>query len=100
MNLNQILQIIAHKMPVYLNTRIEQISEDDLVKVFGLFCEAYNLEFSDLQRDAHVRFLRRYGIENLRGQNGLEFIPHPHSDVRFFGHRKGNLTKFLCVRHN
>lgn len=56
----------------------KEISEDKLVDIFKLFCDAYDLGFMD----ADERFLRSEGIEKFR-KGHLDYNPCP--EAKFIG---------------
>jgi len=75
-------------MPLELHLKSEEISEDDLVNIFRLFCEAFKIDM--VESDEH--YMRTRGITLLRSRSELDY--RPCLGTKFFGQEIGNSTRF------
>ena len=78
-------------MGIELMLTPEQISGEELVRIYKLFCCAY-----DVQPDKNdVRYLNGLGVEALQSFNGLDLRPNSIGG-KFIGERDGSSTRFWC----
>ena len=69
-------------MGVEVLIKPEEISGNDLVQVFKLFCKSFGIESNERDEE----FLRTQGLEALRkGICGLDY--RPYMGAKFFGER-------------
>jgi hypothetical protein len=75
-------------MSVELPLLPTEIKPNNLVEIYRLFCQAYDVDMS--QRDES--FMRDEGVEHLRSIFGLDY--RPYMGGKFFGQKIGNSTQF------
>ena len=75
-------------MSIEVELAPEEISAEDLIKVYQYFCRSYNLK--PTMRD--ISYLHTQGLPSLRSRDGLEY--QPYMGVRFFGKGIGGRTQF------
>ena len=66
----------------------ENLSVDDLVTIYQLFCKAFDIEIDEIDK----RFFRRNGLEHLSQSIGLEY--RAFEDTKFFGTKIGKTYYF------
>lgn len=75
-------------MPARINKGLEDISMEDVLRVFRIFCEVYGIKVS--KQD--VRFMQEQAIDHLSSRWGLDY--RPFMGAKFFGQAYSGFSEF------
>jgi hypothetical protein len=79
-------------MPLELAMGAEQIPDEDVIHIFELFREAYEIK----PEEGILTWMRRGGVDHLKKFGLMEYKPCP--GAKFIGESKDNTTRFYGHR--